>query len=292
MPAWAGRTPARSAESVAELARLREQPLEPGVRAFVCFSSAWAAYAQGRGDDVAPHVLAMLDALEQAADPQVWDRCFFVSILTGLPGLRPLLERFADGAMRLTGDQPTQLRAGVMHIRTWLAFSQGRVDEAAQWLARADEDCRWLGRPRSLMTENWMAHTLIDAVRGDRTASYAAAQENKRDLEESAFRSNRLTHEYEELFTFIRAAWILGDETMLRTLAPPAGTHRQPARMGRRRRRPCVHPGDAGAAGRSARRRADAAAAAGRGHRALLLLPGRAGAADAGRRATAQRPGR
>jgi LuxR family maltose regulon positive regulatory protein len=206
--------------SVAELDRLREQPLEPGVRAFVCFSSAWAAYAQGRGEDVAPHVHAMLKALEQAADPQVWDRCFFVSILTGLPVLRPLLERFADGAMRLTSDQPTQLRAGVMHIRTWLAFSKGRVDEAAQWLSRADEDCRWLGRPRSLMTENWMAHTLIDAVRGDRDASYAAAQENKRDLEEHAFRSNRLTHEYEELFTFIRAAWVLGDGTMLRTLAP------------------------------------------------------------------------
>ena len=206
--------------SVAELARLREQPLASGVRAFVCFSSAWAAYAQGRGEDVAPHVLAMLEALEQAADPQVWDRCFFVSILTGLPGLRPLLQRFADGAMRLTGEQPTQLRAGVMHIRTWLAFSQGRVDEAAQWLSRADDDCRWLGRPRSLMTENWMAHTLIDAVRGDRAASYAAAQENKRELEESAFRSNRLTHEYEELFTFMRAAWILGDEAMLRTLAP------------------------------------------------------------------------
>jgi LuxR family maltose regulon positive regulatory protein len=207
-------------DSVVELDRLREQPLEHGVRAFVCFSSAWAAYAQGRGEDVAPHVLAMLEALEGAADPQVWDRCFFLSILTGLPGLRPLLRRFADGAMRLTGDQPTQLRAGVMHMRTWMAFSQGRVDEAAQWLSRADEDCRWLGRPRSLMTENWMAHTLIDAVRGDRAGSYAAAHENKRDLEESAFRSNRLTHEYEELFTFIRAAWVLGDGTMLRTLAP------------------------------------------------------------------------
>ncbi|MBL8351652.1 MAG: AAA family ATPase [Burkholderiaceae bacterium] len=208
------------AESVAALARLREQPLADGVRAFVGFCNAWGAYAQGRGEDVAQHVAAMLDALETADDVQDWDRCFFLSILTGLPGLRPLLERFADGAMRLTGEQPTQLRAGVMHIRAWLAFSQGGIDEAAVWLARADDDCRWLGRPRSLMTENWMAHTLIDAVRGDRTASYAAAQDNKRDLEEHALRANRLTHEYEELFTFLRAAWVLGDETLLRALAP------------------------------------------------------------------------
>jgi LuxR family maltose regulon positive regulatory protein len=205
----------RLAEATRELARLREQPLDDAVRAFVCFGSAWAAYAEGRADEVAPMVAAMLDALERANDPQVWDRCFFVAILTGLPGVKPLLERFATGAARLVSDTPTQLRVGVFHIRAWLAFSDGRIDDAAQWLARADEDVRWLGRPRSLMTENWMSHTLIDAVRGDHLASYAAAQENKRDLEENSRPSNRLTHEYEELFTHIRASWLLGDEATL-----------------------------------------------------------------------------
>ena len=63
-----------------------------------------------------------------------------------------------------------------------------------------------------------MAHTLIDAVRGNREASYAAAQENKRDLEENSQRSNRLTHEYEELFTYMRACWVLGDADTLRRL--------------------------------------------------------------------------
>jgi LuxR family maltose regulon positive regulatory protein len=205
-------------EAVAALAALSAQPLPHGVRAFVGFCCAWGAYAQGRSDAVAGHVAAMLDALEQADETEIWDRCFFLSILTGLPGMRPLLRRFADGATRLTGDEPTQLRAGVMHIRAWLAFAQGDTDEAAAWLARADDDCRWLGRPRSLMTENWMAHTLIDAVRGDREASYAAAQDNKRDLEQHSLRSNRLCHEYEELFTFIRAAWVLDDEAQLRAL--------------------------------------------------------------------------
>ena len=208
----------RLEEAVRELAGLRELPLADGVRAFVCFASAWGAYAQARADEVAPHVAAMLDALERATDPQVWDRCFFLSLLTGLPGMRPLLERFADGALRLTHDRPTQLRSGALHIRAWLAFSQGDVDAAAGWLARADEDCRWLGRPRSLMTESWMAHTLIDAVRGDREAAYRAAEENKRDLEEHSLRSNRLCHEYEELFTYIRACWLLDDAATLRPL--------------------------------------------------------------------------
>jgi LuxR family maltose regulon positive regulatory protein len=201
-----------------QLERLHEQALPHAVRAFVCFASAWTAYAQMRADDVATHVAAMLDALERANQPEIWDRCFFVSILTGVPGMKPLLERFAGGALRMASDTPTQLRAGAFHARAWLAFSDGRIDEAAQWLARADEDIQWLGRPRSLMTESWMAHSLIDAVRGDRASSFAAAEENRRDLEEHSLRSNRLTHEYEELFTYIRACWLLGDAARLRTL--------------------------------------------------------------------------
>ncbi|CAG1018542.1 HTH-type transcriptional regulator MalT [Burkholderiaceae bacterium] len=208
----------RLAEAERELATLREQPASDATRAFICFSSAWAAYAQGRAHEVAPHCSAMLDALERADDAQAWDRCFFTSILTGLPGMHAQLQRFAAGAMRLVADTPTQLRAGAMHIRAWLAFSAGHVDEASHWLARADEDVLWLGRPRSLMTESWMSHTLIDAVRGDRAASYAAAQENKRDLEQNSLLSNRLTHEYEELFTHIRACWILEDPATLRLL--------------------------------------------------------------------------
>lgn len=217
----------RLPEALRELAELRQQPLADGVRALVSFASAWGCYAEARSDEVAGHVADMLDALERSRDPQAWDRCFFNSLLTGLPGMKPLLERFASGALHIASpDTPTQLRAGAFHIRAWQAMADGRIDEAAQWLAKADEDVRWLGRPRSLMTESWMSHTLIDAVRGRREAAYTAAQDNKHDLEENSLLSNRLTHEYEELFTFVRAAWIVGDGDTLRWL------HRAIARTG------------------------------------------------------------
>ncbi len=205
-------------EAARQLQALVEQPLADEVRCLVCFGCAWAAYAQLRPDEVAPMVSAMLDSLERVDDPNVWDRCFFTSILTGLPGMMPLLGRFASGAMRRAGDAPSQLRAGALHVLTWIAFAQGRPSEAADHLARADEDVRWLGRPRSLMTENWMTHTLLDAVRGDRESSDAAAEENRRDLEEHSMLSNRLTHEYEEIFTHMRAAWIVGNEGTVRRL--------------------------------------------------------------------------
>ena len=204
--------------AAAQLARLRDAALDDTARSFVCFASAWAAFARLESEDVAPHFAAMLDALERANDVELWDRCFYVSLFAGLPGMRPLLERFAAGATRLGDETPTQLRAGVLHIRAGLALARGDVGDAASFLARADEDCRWLGRPRSVQTENWMAHTLVDAVRGDRQASYAAARANHRDMQAMPFLSNRLAHEYEEIFTYARAAWLLGDAPTLRAL--------------------------------------------------------------------------
>jgi len=208
----------RLRQAAQELDGLLAQPLPDDVRAFVCFGAAWAAYAEARSHQAAPIVSAMLDSLERVDDPQVWDRCFFLSIMTSLPGLKPQLQRFIAGAARLVEDTPTQLRSGLLHARAWLAFSEGRLEEAAQFLARADEDVRWLGRPRSLMTENWLSHMLIDAVRGDAAASYAAGEANRTDMARDSLLSNRLTHEYEVLFIFVRAAWVLGDEAMLRSL--------------------------------------------------------------------------
>ncbi len=240
------------------LTELRGGSLEPAVRTFVCFGSAWAAYALRRTEEVAGHLREMLESLEAARDPQVWDRCFFLSLFTGIPGVRPLLERFVEGALRLTADRPTQLRAGTLHIRSWCAFARGELDEAAHYLRRADDDCRWLGRPRSLMTENWMAHSVIDAVRGDRDASLAAAQANQLDLEQVALSSNRLTHEYEEIFTHIRACWLLGEEATLREREARLQRIAQSARMGDGAVQPTVRSRDGGAArwpaGRGARR--------------------------------------
>ncbi|WP_372657844.1 LuxR C-terminal-related transcriptional regulator [Hydrogenophaga sp.] len=201
------------------LARLVLQPLPPDQQALVRYACAWCAFAQGRSDDVAPHLVAMVEGLERCADVQVGNGCFFLSMLAGFPGARPALIRFADCALRLSGDQPSQLRAGAWHLRTWLALEVGDLAAALQHLTRADEDVHWLGRPRSLMTESWMSHTLLDALRGDAAACHAAAHENARDMTEHSLAANRLTHEHAVLFAHVRGCWILGDMVALRSAA-------------------------------------------------------------------------
>ena len=205
----------RRAQADVELAQLRTQVADDEVRALVYFASAWSGYASTQVEQVAPHFERMLDALDRAP-PQAWAICFFHTLLVGLPGMRPLLERFSVGALRISGDTPSALRAGVLHSRAWMALSDGRLDEAFDWLARADADCRWLGMVTSIGTENWMTHALFDALRGRREASEAASHAVEEDMRREDKRGDRRAHEYEVRFNHARAAWLLGDADGLR----------------------------------------------------------------------------
>lgn len=219
---------ARLDQSASSLAALLQQPLRPATRALVYFGQAWAAYAGARAEDVAPNIRGMLDALEQVDEVQSWDGCFFQSLFVGLPGMAPLHARFVQGALDRLGDVPTQLRAATFHLRAWLALASGRLGEAAQQLAQADDDCRWLGHPRRLMTDNRIAHMLIDALHGRGDAALAAGQAAEDDFEQGSL-SNRLAHRADLLFIQCRARWVLGDAAGVRhidaTLARIANAH-------------------------------------------------------------------
>ncbi|CAN5283675.1 hypothetical protein BH11PSE9_BH11PSE9_16190 [soil metagenome] len=208
----------RPEDASRELARLRELNLDDAARAFVLFTSAWNEFAAARTEHVAPFYAQMLATLERVPAPLLWQQFSIHFVFVGLPGMQPLLARFAHGAMRVGGDSPTQLRAGMMHLRCWLALSQGRLAEAWQWLGRADDDCRWLGTPRPVITENRTARALLHALRGEAAASHAAAQDMVDDIEQHSPLAHRRVHACEVLFLHSRAAWILQDADVLRRL--------------------------------------------------------------------------
>ncbi|MBT9528452.1 MAG: AAA family ATPase [Rhizobacter sp.] len=208
----------RLAEASRELAQLRTLKLDDAARAFVYYTSAWDAFANARTDEVAPMFAEMLVSLERAPVPMLWNQFPTHCVFVGLPGMQPLLDRFAQGATRVCGDAPTQLRAAVMHIRAWLALTSGRLDEAGQWLGRAEEDCHWLGMPRLVVTEHRLARVIWLALRGESEAAHAVARELVEDLRQHSPLSHRQVHESEVLFVHARAAWILQDAAALRAL--------------------------------------------------------------------------
>jgi LuxR family maltose regulon positive regulatory protein len=201
----------RRREATEELARLRELPLADPVRAVACYISAWDEFACERGEDVAPLLARMLDALTAVGDPALWHQCANLGLFAGLANTTPLLERFATDVMRLSSDTPTQLRAGAMHVRCSLALLAGRLDDAWEWLQRADEDCRWLGTPRLLTTDNAFLHVLVHALRGEAQACHAHARAAIDDLSQHGAPSHRNVHMADLLIAHARGCWLLGD---------------------------------------------------------------------------------
>jgi LuxR family maltose regulon positive regulatory protein len=210
----AGRLP----EATQELRRLCALPLDDAARAFVCYTATWDAFANARAEEAAPAYGEMLVSLERMPVPALWLQFPIHCVFVGLPGMRPLLERFVHGATRVCGDAPSQLRAGVMHMRAWLALGAGRPDDAERWIAQAEEDSHWLGNPRIVHTQHRMAKLLLHALRGAREAAYAVAREIVDDLRQHSPLSHRRVHETELLFIHARAAWLLDDAAVLREI--------------------------------------------------------------------------
>lgn len=206
----------RLAESSRELSALRAMPLDDAARAFVCYSSAWDEFANARTEQVAPMFAQMLASLERLPVPMLWMQFPTHCVFVGLPGMQVLLDRFAHSALRVCGDAPTQLRAGVAHIQAWLALAAGRLDEAGEALQRAEDDAHWLGMPRIVVTEQRLARTIWLALRGERERCHAVAQELIDDLRLHSPMSHRQVHESEVLFVHLRACWILQDFEALR----------------------------------------------------------------------------
>jgi LuxR family maltose regulon positive regulatory protein len=200
------------------LAQLRRQALDDPALAVVSYVSAWDAFACERSEEVAPLVSTMLDALLRIPDLALWHQCANLGLFVGLPGMTPVLERFAHAVMRLSSDAPTQLRAGAMHVRTWLALRAGQLDDAWHWLQRADEDCRWLGMPRLLTTDNGFAHVLMHGLRGEQQICHAVASAGLHDMSQGGALSHRNVHESDLLIAHSRASWVLQDEDALRRL--------------------------------------------------------------------------
>jgi LuxR family maltose regulon positive regulatory protein len=198
--------------------RLHAEPAVGGAAALTAYFMTWMAYADHEPAQAAPAFARALHWLERTADPRLWEQCFMQCFLAGLPGMTPLLQRFDACAMRLTEDTPSVLRASLLHTRATLACGAGDLQRAAQWMAAADEDLRWLGSPRALATENMLLHLAVDALRGDAAAVEHHGRRWIDDMRESG-EANRRTHLNSGLMMQARAWWFLREDERLRAVA-------------------------------------------------------------------------
>ncbi|MDQ8023051.1 MAG: LuxR C-terminal-related transcriptional regulator [Moraxellaceae bacterium] len=186
--------------------------------ALATYYNGWLAYSQHRAQDVAACFGDAVEQLERLDDAVTWQNAYFISMLSSLPGMDAVMQRYLHAAGRIAGDHASLLRVGVLHGHSAVALAAGRFGEAREWLHKADDDLQWLGHPRSILTENLMAHLLVDALHGDHTACTEAAATMRADLRESG-RANQRTHGGSTLVPELRGAFILGDADWVRRVA-------------------------------------------------------------------------
>ncbi len=169
-------------ESAALIASLREGELPAAALVMRLHAESWLAVDDGRTHDVAPLIVQMLDLLEAVDRLDLWYHTTPANRLPGLPGMTGPLLRHAALLVRLSGDEPSTLRALALLVRAWDALWRGRLAETGELTERARDDAAWAGRTGAVWGHLLAVTALREAVLGRTSAALDAAETRLDDL--------------------------------------------------------------------------------------------------------------
>ncbi len=149
-------------------------PVEARIHARVC--DTWIALEEGSSCAVAPRFEALLDALEQAGQPELWATMVPTPRLTACPAVGPLLARWADAVSLAEAESPLLLSALAPMTQGWRALWAGRLEEAERCLQRSELDERWVGHPPIVQSHRLAYTAVVRMARGDHTRALCAAR--------------------------------------------------------------------------------------------------------------------
>ena len=147
---------------------------EAEVRARLC--DFWIALEEGAGRSVARHFEALLRALEPVRQPELWAVMVPSPRVTVLPGMGPLLQRWADDISLIVAESPLLLSALAPMTLGWRALWAGRPDEAEEYLRRSERDERWAGSPPIVRSHRLAFTAVLNMVLGRMPEALAAAR--------------------------------------------------------------------------------------------------------------------
>ena len=142
----------------------------------VLLARLWNALDLGPQALVGPLLDEMLDLLETSNDLSLWYRGHPLPRLNGIPGTARALDRYVAGAMRLTADNATPLRALALTQRALRELWAGRFEPASASLAAARADSLWLGEPPNVRGSLQLIDTLMTTLAGQREAAAEAVR--------------------------------------------------------------------------------------------------------------------
>jgi LuxR family maltose regulon positive regulatory protein len=202
---------------------LADEPVKPaaaadtGMLAMIELLQSWHCFDTGALDRSHVAAARMVDLLQHEEDAALWYQCIPLPPFIGLPGMRPVIERYVDGALRRAGTEPpTPLRLMTLILQAGNTLWAGRLDEAAAQLRAVQADCHWLGHPPNVRTYLHTVQALALALRGERDEALASAQALIDMLEDERSSGRRQVWAAHFLFFKARIAAALDDDTTMR----------------------------------------------------------------------------
>jgi LuxR family maltose regulon positive regulatory protein len=156
---------------------LRAATADNELRVLTGVCDTWLAMESGAFNAVAPRFAALLDAIEAEPALESWSLVVPSPRLSACAGAAPLLGRWAQGALAMTGDRPLPLQALALLARAWQAFWQGRLAEAALQLEQADAASGWIGEHVIARSHALALRALLALLRGAPEQALQLAQE-------------------------------------------------------------------------------------------------------------------
>jgi LuxR family maltose regulon positive regulatory protein len=138
---------------------------------------AWADIDEGRFDEAHRRYAATLQHLERSSDPHLWYQGNLGTVGVHIPGMGPLMERWIDGALRVSGEQPLTLKAMALVTRGWhRLLVRGDIAGAREALELTRQELRWLAEPTGVNVLATVLDLQIAAASGDAAATREAMQ--------------------------------------------------------------------------------------------------------------------
>jgi LuxR family maltose regulon positive regulatory protein len=134
----------RNAESERLIEALHAEPLTPHTRRLLLMSDATQHFRRGQLQLLPTLYQEVVESLQRGASLYEWWECVPAPNWSTLPGMRRWFERYVDGALARIGSRPLPMRGEVIAQRAFVRLWAGRMAEAREDIAQAEDDLRWL----------------------------------------------------------------------------------------------------------------------------------------------------
>ncbi len=159
------------------LAELEPLALPSRARAIALMGECSQHFRRGDHDRVPAAYAEIVTLLERGESLFTWWECAPASNWSTLRGMRPVLQRYFNGALLRIGERAIPMRAEVQIQRAFVALWSGQFETALSFAESAASDLKWLACSGEMEVALRLFEMITDAIRGRADAVWARLDE-------------------------------------------------------------------------------------------------------------------